>query len=87
MVELMLQQDIGRGHKALQSALQFLVEHPGHPAALTWLSEQQDVAFEHGLPGASADRVLMVDQALARDALILDHLRKLMVPLNLSPSS
>ena len=87
MVELMLQQDIGRGDKALQSALQFLVEHPGHPAALTWLSAQQDVAFEHGLPGASADRVLMVDQALARDALILDHLRKLMGPLDLSPSS
>ena len=30
-----------------------------------------------GLPGASADRVLAVDQALARDQLILDHLRKL----------
>ena len=77
-VKLMLQQDIGRGENAVQSALQFLVEHPGHVRALNWLSAQQDVEFEHGLPGSSADQVLMVDQALARDALILDHLRKLM---------
>jgi hypothetical protein len=83
VVELMLQQDIGRGDNAVQSALQFLVEHPGHSGALTWLSAQQDVAYEQGLPGASADRVLMVDQALARDALILDHLRKLMDPMDL----
>jgi hypothetical protein len=87
-VELMLQHDIGRGANALEQALQFLVEHPGHAGALTWLSAQQDVAYEQGLPGASADRVLMVDQALARDALILDHLRKLMDdPMELSPSS
>jgi hypothetical protein len=83
VVDLMLQQDIGRGENAVQSALQFLVEHPGHIGALNWLSAQQDVAFEPGLPGASADLVLKVDQALARDALILDHLRKLMGPMDL----
>ena len=82
-VELMLQQDIGRGDKALQSALQFLVEHPGHVGALNWLSAQQDVELEQGLPGTSADRVLVVNQALARDELILDHLRKLMDPMDL----
>ena len=82
-VELMLQQDIGRGDNAVQSALQFLVEHPGHVGALSWLSAQQDVEFQHGLPGTSADRVLIVDQALARDALILDYLRKLMGPIDL----
>ena len=80
---LMLQQDIGRGDNAVQSALQFLVEHPGHVGALSWLSAQQDVEFQHGLPGTSADRVLIVDQALARDALILDYLRKLMGPIDL----
>ena len=80
---LMLQQDIARGDNAVQSALQFLVEHPGHVDVLNWLAAQQDVEFEHGLPGASADRVLIVDQALARDALILDHLRKLMGPMDL----
>ncbi len=83
VVELMLQQDIGRDKNAVQSALRFLVEHPGHSGALTWLSAQQDVAYEHGLQCASADRVLKVDQALARDALILDHLRKLMDPIDL----
>ena len=83
VVELMQQQDIGRGENAVQSALQFLVEHPGHVGALNWLSAQQDVEFEHGLPGSSGDQVLMVDQALARDALILDHLRKLMDPMDL----
>ena len=83
VAELMLQQDIGRGDKAVQSALQFLVEHPGHVGVLNWLSAQQDVDLEQGLPGNSADRVLVVDQALARDELILDHLRKLMGPMDL----
>ena len=86
-VELMLQQDIGRGENAVQSALQFLVEHPGHVGALNWLSAQQDVEYQHDLPGTSADQVLMVDQALARDALILDHLRKLMAPMDLDTFS
>ena len=76
-VELMLQLDIGRKSEALQLALQFLVAAPGHPGVLSWLAEQQDGQLRHPLPGASADRVLAVDQALARDELILDYLRKL----------
>ena len=86
-VELMLQLDIDRGDNAVQSALHFLVEYPGHVGALNWLSAQQNVEFQHELPGTSADQVLMVDQALARDALILDHLRKLMAPMDLDTFS
>ena len=80
-VELMMQLDIGHCDVALQSALQFLVAHPGHPDVLAWLAAQQDAQLKLALPGASADRVLAVDQAIARDELILDHLRKL-VDLN-----
>ena len=63
------------------------MEHPDHDAVRAWLAAQQDAALQLGLPGGSADRVLAVDQALARDDLILDHLRKLVDPLDLSFSS
>ena len=87
VVELVQQQDLGHGDVALQSALQFLVEHPEHAAVRVWLAEQQDAVLRPGLPGGSADRVLAVDQACARDELILDHFRKLIAPMDPSLSS
>ena len=87
VVELLQQQDLGQADAALRSALRFLMEHPDHDAVRAWLAAQQDAALQLGLPGGSADRVLAVDQALARDDLILDHLRKLVDPLDLSFSS
>lgn len=87
VVELVQQQDLGQADAALQSALRFLVEHPDHDAVRAWLAAQQDGALQPGLPGGSADRVLATDQALARDDLILDHLRKLVDPLDLSFSN
>lgn len=75
-VQLTLHQDLGLREEAVDLALEFLFKHPGHPEALAWLASQQTAQLKSGLPGASADRVLAVDQALARDALILDSLRK-----------
>ena len=86
-VELVQQQDLGQAEAALQSALQFLVDHPAHPPVRAWLAAQQDAVLLTRLPGGSADQVLAVDQALARDELILNHLRKLMGPLDLSSSN
>ena len=86
-VELMQLLDFGRGEAALTSALQFLVEHPGHDAVRDWLALQHRGAGRDGLPGPNVDQALAMDQSLFRDALILDHLRKLVDPMDLSFSS
>lgn len=79
-VALILQCDVGELAEASEAALAFLINNAGHPGALGWLSEQQGGQLKTGLPGASAHRVLAVDQALGRDELILDFLRKLVDP-------
>ena len=79
-VDLILQCDLGEDAEAFEAALAFLIKNPGHPGALAWLSEQQGGKLRTGLPGASAYRVLAVDQALDRDECILDYLRKLVDP-------
>ena len=83
-VELMQLQDIGDGAAALTSALQFLMQSPGHDAARAWLAEQHRGVLQQGLPNAGADQVLAVDQSLFRDVLILGHLRKLVDPVAFS---
>ena len=55
-VELMQLQDIGDGAAALTSALQFLMQNPGHDAARAWLAEQHRGVLQHGLPNAGADQ-------------------------------
>jgi len=84
VVELMQQQDIGRRDEALQSALDFLVKHPGHAVAWDWLAAQQVGVIQDRLPGASADQVLAVDQTLARDELMMVHLKKLVDSMDFS---
>ena len=76
-VELTLQRDLGLHKEAFGLALEFLSTHPCHQDARAWMASQQAAELKSGLPGASADDVLAVDQALARDQLMLDHLRKL----------
>ena len=77
VVELMRLQDMGNRDEVMNLAFDFLLKYPGHRVGWDWLAAQQVGVIQDCLPGASADRVLAVDQALARDESMLVYLRKL----------
>ena len=77
LVDVALLKDLGDEAQAQDLVLQFLSDHPNHREARSWLAAQQLVDIRADLQESAAASVRHVDQAYARDALVLDYFLKL----------
>ena len=77
LVDVALLKDLGDEVQAQDLVLQFLSDHPNHREARSWLATQQLVEIRADLQESVAASVRNVDQAYARDTLVLDYFLKL----------
>ena len=77
LVDVAFLKDLGDEDQAQDLVLKFLSDHLNHREARTWIAAQQLVDIRADLRESAAESVRDIDQAYARDALILDYFLKL----------
>ena len=86
LVDVALLKDLGADNQAQDLVLQFLSDHSNHRESRTWFAAQQLVDIRADLQESAAVSVRDIDQAYARDSLILNYFLKLIDSDGLMPS-